>query len=95
MVGSAKRRSGVNTGVKTNARGFPENVREANLASVCGHADERRRDASDLMGYNYEGSYVWISQIGVRDITFYDRSVPAHELGILPVQPLSPFLLNS
>jgi len=30
----------------------------------CGHADNRRRDASNLMGYGYEGSYqVWIARI--------------------------------
>ena len=45
---------------------------------MCGHVDDRRRDGSDLMRYNYEGSFrVWIPQIGVRDITFYEGSVPA------------------
>ena len=41
------------------------------LGLVCGNANDRRRDASDLMGYKYEGSYhVWIPQIGVRDNTY-------------------------
>ena len=48
------------------------------LGRVCGHADDRRQDTSDLMGYDYEGSYrVQIPWIGVRGSTCYEGSVPA------------------
>ena len=46
-------------------------MRERESGLVCGNANDRRRDASDLMGYKYEGGYhVWIPQIGVRDNTY-------------------------
>ena len=54
------------------------------LGCVYGHADNRRRDASDLMGYNYEGSHcVQIPRIGVRDIPVYKTSVPALAMDVL------------
>ena len=55
------------------------------LGCVYGHADNRRRDASDLMGSNYEGSHcVQIPRIGVRDIPVYKTSVPALAMDVLP-----------
>ena len=55
------------------------------LGCVYGHADNRRRDASDMMGDNYEGSHcVQIPRIGVRDIPVYKTSVPALAMDVLP-----------
>ena len=34
-----------------------EECEKGELGCVCGHADDRRRNTSDLMGYDYGGSY--------------------------------------
>ena len=52
MIGSAKLRTGTNTGTRVF-----EECEQGELGRVCGHADDRRRNTSDLMGYDYEGSY--------------------------------------
>ena len=65
MVGSAKLRTDANTGSKKAHEG----MRGRRIGLRVRPADDRRGDASDLMGYNYEGSYrIWIPRIGVRDI---------------------------
>ncbi len=61
MVGGAKLRTEGNTGHEGDAQEFLGECEKGELGCVCGHADDRRGDTTDLMVYNYEGSYRVVS----------------------------------
>ena len=101
-VRSAKLRMRVNRGVEKNIwRVFEEWVK-GELGCMCGHADNRRHDTSNLMGYNYKASYhVSISTDwsqrhyllwGTSSCTGHDWvQVVYCRLSFFLVQPISPF----